>query len=194
MAATIQNFSAPSIDPLRNFRFLVEIAPRADSKLPTPFDSFIGFTSVEGLSLTIDAIPYREGGYNTTTHQLPGQATFSPITLSRGVVLGSSQNHAWTKQLFTTLSGTGQGAAGANFRVDVGIRVLDHPVTAGGAGVIPPTKIYFKVYNAWITSLAYSGLNAGDNAIFVEQMTLAHEGWDANWAGVGTAEATAPSS
>lgn len=193
MAQTIQNFSAPSIDPLRNFRFLVEITALSGSTLPAGFDSFIGFTSVEGLSLTIDAIPYREGGYNTTTHQLPGQATFSPITLSRGVVLGTSQNHAWTKQLFTTLSGSGTGTAGANFRVDVGIRVLDHPVTSGGAA-LPPTKIYFKVYNAWITSLAYSGLNAGDNAIFVEQMTLAHEGWDANWVGTGTAAATAPAS
>jgi phage tail-like protein len=40
----------------------------------------------------------------------------------------------------------------------------------------------FEVYNAWPTSVAYSDLNAGDNALFVEQMTLVHEGFDVNWA------------
>jgi hypothetical protein len=40
----------------------------------------------------------------------------------------------------------------------------------------------FKVYNAWITSVAYSDLNAGDNALFVEQMVLVHEGFDVKWA------------
>jgi hypothetical protein len=39
----------------------------------------------------------------------------------------------------------------------------------------------FKVYNAWITSLAYSDLNAGDNAILVEQMSLTHEGFEVIW-------------
>jgi phage tail-like protein len=39
----------------------------------------------------------------------------------------------------------------------------------------------FKVYNAWPTTVAYSDLNAGDNALYVEQMTLVHEGFDLNW-------------
>jgi hypothetical protein len=39
----------------------------------------------------------------------------------------------------------------------------------------------FKVYNCWPTSIAYSDLNAGDNALFVEQMTLVHEGFDVNF-------------
>ena len=40
----------------------------------------------------------------------------------------------------------------------------------------------FKVFNAWPTTVAYSDLNAGDNALYVEQMTLVHEGFDINWA------------
>jgi len=40
----------------------------------------------------------------------------------------------------------------------------------------------FTVFNAWPTSIAYSDLNAGDNALFVEQMTLVHEGFDVTWA------------
>ena len=34
------------------------------------------------------------------------------------------------------------------------------------------------MYNAWITSLAYSGLDAGGNTLMVEEMTLVHEGFD----------------
>jgi phage tail-like protein len=40
----------------------------------------------------------------------------------------------------------------------------------------------FQVYNTWPTSVAYSDLNAGDNAILVEQLTLVHEGFDIKWA------------
>ena len=48
----------------------------------------------------------------------------------------------------------------------------------------------FKVYNAWPTTVAYSDLNAGDNALYVEQMTLVHEGFDLNWGSVDTTTKT----
>ena len=41
--------------------------------------------------------------------------------------------------------------------------------------------------NAWITSLAYSDLSAGDNAVIVEQLTLVHEGMDILWTSKGEA-------
>jgi phage tail-like protein len=50
----------------------------------------------------------------------------------------------------------------------------------------------FNVYNCWITSVSYSDLNAGDNAIFVEQATLVHEGFDVNWAEDLDADNSAP--
>ena len=150
----------------------------------------MGFTSVSGLSVTTDSIPYREGGYNTTVHQIPGQTTFSPISLQRGVILGTKQNWEWMRQLFATVQGGSRNSQGASFRADLEIRVLSHPIpgSAGGtnAGVGTAADDHvamrFKVYNAWVTSVAYSDLNAGDNAIFVEQVTLVHEGFDVNWA------------
>lgn len=186
----LPNFSKPEADPIRNFRFLVEIIP-LDTNMVSGFNSYLGFNSVEGLSMTINAIPYREGGYNTTQHQLPGQTSFSPITLTRGVIIGSSQNQDWTKAIFSTIAGQGGGKVAQNFRSTVHVKVLDHPMTGQE---LPPSRISFTIYNAWITSLAYSSLNAGDNALFVEQMTLAHEGWLAKWAGssTDTADVTPP--
>ena len=196
------NRSSLATDPLRNFRYLVTFTPlpnagaananKAMANLATPPVTF-GFTSISGMSITTDSIPYREGGYNTTVHQIPGQTTFAPITFQRGVILGTSTNWDWMKTLFATVQGGGSArAAGDNFRCDIEIKVLAHPVPTGAAvdanGATPQTQsatdvvaMRFMVYNAWPTSVSYSDLNAGDNALLVEQMSVVHEGFDISW-------------
>lgn len=189
-------------DPTRNFRFLVSFAPYT-SDHPLQKKVNFGFTSVAGLSMAVESIPYREGGMNTTLHQIPGQATFSPITLTRGVHLGNDEGWRWIKRLFTAVGpGNDSGFAAYQFRSSVTIHVLQHPVNMGNdTGVASsdtdkmsrndPVAVSFRVYNAWISSLAYSDLNAGDNAIMVEQMTLVHEGLDMYWEkNLGTRTAT----
>ena len=192
MATITNNRSSLLTDPLRNFRFLVTFtkqdgASPATTSLAT---AVMGFTSVSGMAVTTDSIPYREGGYNTTVHQIPGQTTFAPITLQRGMMLGTAKNWGWMRDMFATVQG-GAGSRGVaeNFRCDLNIEVLSHPIPGvggEGSGDNTPAKDHvamrFKVYNCWPTSLAYSDLNAGDNALFVEQMTLVHEGFDVNFA------------
>jgi len=197
-------------DPIRNFRFLVTFLPHVGSgELVGNFKPTVGFTSVSGLSTTTESIPYREGGYNTSVHQIPGQTSFSPITLQRGVVLGTSQNWTWMKSLYRTVNATnvaghnrdggtqGRGAT-ADFRCDLDIAVLNHPMAGSAAGNSgfentaarnDRAALRFRVYNAWPTSLAFSDLNAGDNALMVEQMTLVHEGFDTSWASSAGADA-----
>jgi phage tail-like protein len=160
---------------------------------------------VSGLSVTTDSIPYREGGYNTTVHQIPGQTTFAPITLQRGVILNTKQNWEWMRTLFATVQGGSKNVQGKSFRADLEIKVLSHPIpgSAGGNNATGEgatnvnaaddhVAMRFNVYNCWITSVSYSDLNAGDNAIFVEQATLVHEGFDVNWASGLTKETEAP--
>ena len=189
--AIINNRSTLITDPLRNFRFLVTFIPQDPSqkKLSISNATTFGFTSVSGMSVSTDSIPYREGGYNTTVHQIPGQTTFTPLTLQRGVLIGSKQNWDWMRNLFATVTaGNSTRAVDQNFRCDLEIAVLSHPIPGSpNANDTTTTSqdhvaMRFKVYNAWPTSVAYSDLNAGDNALFVEQMTLVHEGFDINWA------------
>lgn len=169
-------------DPLRNFKFVVDI-PHPNKALG---GVRMGFMSVSGLNITTEVIPYREGGMNTTTQKMPGQSDFAPITLSRGVIVGDSRMINWMKQLFTVQQGTGINTAGTDFRSTLLIKILDHPVTKGPI----PVKAVFKVFNAWPTAIAFSDLDAGANAIMVQQMTLAHEGFDYKLAsGIGMAEA-----
>jgi phage tail-like protein len=196
MATIINNRSVLETDPIRNFRFLVTFKPHSAEGSASWYKSEVtlGFTSVSGLSVTTDSIPYREGGYNTTVHQIPGQTTFAPITLQRGVILNTKQNWEWMRTLFSTVQGGSTNVQGKSFRCDLEIEVLSHPipgqgVTAGSTSSDDHVAMRFNVYNCWITSVSYSDLNAGDNAIFVEQATLVHEGFDLNWAPTTTTSA-----
>lgn len=204
MPTIINNRSTLLTDPLRNFRFLVQFKPLTGfpsalgGKLRsgTANQVAFGFTSVSGLSVTTDSIPYREGGYNTTVHQIPGQTTFTPLTLQRGVMLGTSQNWEWMRLLFATVGGGGSTrTVDQNFRCNIEIQVLSHPIPAQGEGAVANAAATdhvakrIEVYNAWLTSVAYSDLNAGDNALLVEQATFVHEGFDVKWATALTASA-----
>lgn len=199
--SAISRFSKLATDPLRNFRFVVEFRITGDrgsaNSASAGSSSFMkfkgGFTSVDGLSMSIDGISYREGGMNTSLHQLPGRVTFTPITLSRGVILGQTEAINWFKQLFAASSGEGiAGADGSSFRCDMDIYVLDHPVTGApliGTGDIISKGAYkmkFTVHNAWISSLSYSGLDASGNSLMYENMTLIHEGLSVQLANYGS--------
>lgn len=183
-------------DPIRNFRFLVTFTDLNGGSAPNAFQDFkkqIGFTSVSGLNISTESIPYREGQFNTTVQQIPGQSTFSPITFQRGVLLGSRQNWRWMEMLFQARDPKGSALSiDTSFRCNIDIKVLNHPVPYNNGGYSELTQergtarndfrvMQFHVYNAWPTSVAYSDLNAGDNALIVEQLTVVHEGFDVDW-------------
>jgi phage tail-like protein len=180
--SAISRFSKLATDPLRNFRFIVEF--RLPDGGTNEFTNFTGgFTSVSGLRITNQAISYREGGMNTTLHQLPGMTAFEPITLTRGVILGSTEGINWMRKLFAAVSGQGiAGSDGTSFRCDLDIYVLDHPITgapnitAGDIIAGNAYKMKFTVHNAWVQQLAFTDLSATDNQLLYETLTLLHEG------------------
>ena len=187
----IGTYSTLASDPLRSFRFQCEFSAAggdgvfsqkliSTNAAPTGVMStgwVGGFTSISGLNITTQNIPYREGGYNTTVHQVPGMTTFSPISLQRGALYGNDQAITWMRGLFAAVAGDGlaagnSGAAAAKgFRVNMKIFVMDHPNTSSN---VP--RMGFDIRNAWITSLNYSDLTANDGAILFESMQLVHEG------------------
>jgi phage tail-like protein len=191
--SNIQRFASIATDPLRNFKFIAEFTPA--SKV---FDGSIaptvatGFTSITGLGINTQSIPYREGGYNTTIHQIPGMTTFTPITFQHGMLVSNLQGINWMRGLFAAAQGEGIGiGAGTDFRVNIDIYVLDHPAQPASdtSDLVANAKMHFKVHNAWITTLQYSDLNAGDQNILFEQMTVVHEGLSVGLTG-GTTNTT----
>lgn len=164
------SFSHVQTDPLRNFKFQAFIH-HADLDDRTPQ---MGFMSISGLSITTDVVVYRQGGMNTTTQKMPGQSDFAPITLSRGLICGDSDIFNWVQQIFMVQQGSGGSTGRDEFRANIDIYLLDHPVTTQSVTY----KAGWRVYNAWPTSLAFGDLDAGANGVELQQITLAHEGWD----------------
>jgi len=172
-------------DPLRKFRFKVDFIQNQsfDKRITTNTAGGFtgGFTTVGGLAINTQPIAYREGGYNTTIHKVPGMASFPDVTLGRGVLYANDQSITWMRGLFAAAAGEGlnvdsTGAtqnASNQFRCDVKIMVMDHP-NADGLYNVP--RMAFLLRNAFITGIAFSDLDAGENQIMTEAITLTHEG------------------
>ena len=62
-------------DPLRNFRFRLEIGGINEAH----------FSEVTGFDITSDAIDYREGDDPTHVRKLPGLTKYGNVTLKRGI-------------------------------------------------------------------------------------------------------------
>lgn len=171
--ATIQS------DPLRVFKFRATF--KVAQGITAPFDKRIvsfsgGFSGISGLAYSVAPIQYREGGYNTTVHQVPGMTTFGPVTFSRGLLYGNDSAITWMRGLFGASAGEGintTDAGKAGFRCNVTIEVMDHP-QAGSRTNAP--RMAFYLHNAWISNLSFTDLNAGQNELMYETMTLVHEG------------------
>lgn len=171
-------------DPLRNFKFMVRFYEQG--AFGTNHFADVGFVSVSGLGIQTEMIPYREGGDNTITRKMPGQSDVGPLQLIRGVFMkGRSPQYEWFKRVFSVMWGQGNTGFNEEFRMNATILVLKHPVTrwaAGGEGdpnSVSSAGLRIELYNCWPANLQFNDLNAGDNSIMVETMTLHHEGFQA---------------
>jgi phage tail-like protein len=167
----------------------------------------IGFAQVSGISVTNEVISYREGGMNTHPHKMVAQSDFAPVSFARGAFAGQDQMWKWQRFIHAWLGGgisgeefAGNGSLGDGaYRCDIVVRVYDHPHTARAANgnanglkyqydgapsseVTPGNvKFGFKLFNAWPGSYALTDLNAGDNGILIQSMTVHHEGFYVAW-------------
>ena len=171
--ASIANYRT---DPLRAFKFHVIINSSIINATNSATNVALGFMSVSGLGVQTDVISYRQGGYNTTTNKMPGQSDFGPLVLQKGVICGDANMIDWLNQTFLVQQGTGNWNNSQEFRANIDILVIDHPVTTATAAV----KAAFRVYNAWPTQVSFNDFDAANNMFMVSQMTVAHEGWQVN--------------
>lgn len=190
LGKTIDDRGSILTDPLRAFRFKAVFEAANGG---APFDNRIvsssgttvgqnqgftgGFTNIGGLGIGVAPITYREGGYNTTVHQIPGMASYSPITMSRGVLFGNDQSITWMRGLFAAASGEGLNVSNTDysktFRCNIKIYLMDHP-NADAKENDP--RMAFLVRNAWLSSVGFTGLDATSNTLMMEDLVFQHEG------------------
>ena len=191
---------ATASDPIRNFKFLVEIAPTGGAgagkssglALAAPNIGKLGFSVMSGISVQNEMVGYREGGMNTHTHKLVGQSDFAPVTFSRGVFFSQPDMWRWQEFIHSwNQASTGSSSVDNDYRCDITVRVFDHPVSSGNyqeAGqvngnnpAIGAAKLGVKLFNCWPGAYALSDLSAGESGIMIQQLTVHHEGFYIAW-------------
>lgn len=150
-------------DPLRGFKFRVEIQPNGPGA---------GFSKVSGLREETEVVEYREGTDPVTVRKLPGLTSYGDVTLERGLSTDRSII-SWREEIIR-LSGTAgagantpDGLLGADFRRNVKIRLYNKE----GENIFTWT-----LRNAWPRSLEYTDLDAQASNVVVTRLVLAHEG------------------
>lgn len=133
-------------DPLRNFRFRVEIDGIQQA----------GFTEATGFDATVDVIDYREGNDPTHVRKLPGLTKYGNITLKWGIT-DSIEIYNWHKAVID----------GNTQRKNISIVVIDE---AGN------DKARWNIINAWPTKYDPVDLNAKGNDVSIETLEIVHEG------------------
>jgi phage tail-like protein len=135
-------------DPLRNFRFRLEIDGITQA----------GFSEVGIGETTTDAIDYREGNMPAHVTKLSGLTKYGNITLKWGVT-DSVELWNWHRQI---VAGQIQ-----NQRKKVTIVAIDEQGR---------DKARFVVSEAWPIKYDPSDLNAKGNEVLIEVLELANEG------------------
>lgn len=136
----------PRNDPLRNFRFRLEIEGVEQA----------GFSEVSGFDVTVDPIDYREGTDPTHVRKLTGLTKYGNITLKWGVT-DSLELHNWHRQIVD----------GDIQRKNIAIIVVNE------AG---EDKARFEIAEAWPSKYDPTDLNAKGNEVAIETLEICNEG------------------
>ena len=139
------------IDPLRNFRYRLEIDSITQA----------GFSEVAIAETTIDAVDYREGIDPPHVRKLSGLTKYGNITLKWGLTVGGS-----ALDLFKWHAAVSAGLVMEN-RKTVAI------ILQNEAGV---DSARFVITDAWPVKYDPSDLNAKGNEVMIELLELANEG------------------
>ncbi|MFN8524434.1 MAG: phage tail protein [Chloroflexota bacterium] len=134
-----------SVDPIRNFRFRVEIDGILDA----------GFTEASGFDSSTDVIEYREGKDPAHVRKLPGLNKFGDVTLKYGVT-GDTRLFEWRKEIVD----------GRLDRRTVYIVAFDEN---------GDERVRWQCRNAWPSRLDPSDYNARGNDVAIDTLTITCE-------------------
>jgi len=149
-------------DPYKTFKFRVKWDGRYVA----------GVSKVGALKRTTQVVDHREGGDPSTVRKSPGQTSYEPITLERGVT-HDVEFEQWANKVWNFGSGLGAEVSLKDFRKDLIIEVYNE------AGQL---AIAYKVYRCWVSDYqALPELDASGNAVAIQTLKLENEGWERDY-------------
>ncbi len=148
-------------DPMSVFNFyltLIDSSNVASALLSAALNFAVaGFSECTGLDAILEVMDYKEGGVNDYVHKLPTRASFSNITLKRGVTFLADDLWSWHQSF----------VQGAGKRRDGVIVLMDESRT--------PAKVW-KFKHGIPLKWTGPSLNATQSAVAIESLEIAHEG------------------
>jgi len=145
-------------DPYKQFKFRVKWDGR----------TIAGIDKVSELKRSTEVICHREGGDPSSLRRSPGITTYEPIMLTRGRT-HDTEFEEWINKVWNFGSTLGTEVSLADFRKDIVIELYNE------AGQL---AMAFKVFRCWPSEYTpLNELDANNNSIALESITLQHEGW-----------------
>jgi phage tail-like protein len=149
-------------DPYKNFKFRVK----------WDGNYVAGVSKVTALKRTTEMVEHREGGDPSTSRKSPGRSKYEDITLERGVT-HDPEFEKWANKVWNYGSGPGAEVSLKDFRKDL---ILDMFNEAG------QKVVSYKIYRAWVVEFqAMPDLDANANAVAIQSLKLANEGWERDY-------------
>jgi len=149
-------------DPYKNFKFRVKWDGRYVA----------GVSKVGALNRSTEVVEHREGGDPSSARKSPGQTSYDPITLERGVT-HDTEFERWANKVWNFGAGAGSEVSLKDFRKDIIIDVFNE----AGQKVLS-----YKVYRCWVSEYqALPELDASGNAVAIQTLTLQNEGWERDY-------------
>lgn len=144
------------VDPYKDFRF----------KVKWDGNYVAGFSKAAGLMHSTVTVVHRAGDLG-----IPGEQSYSPITLERGVTHDVAfeqwANKVWDYRNSTAPS---QDESLKDFRKDITIELFN----AAGQKALA-----YNVFRCWVSEFqAMPELDGAGNAVAIETLTLQNEGWE----------------
>jgi phage tail-like protein len=144
---------ADRVDPYKSYNFHLEIDGITKA----------AFRECAGLDATVAPIQYREGDEKVfTSRKLPGQVTYSNISLKRGIT-DNVELWTWIKKFI-------DGKGKLDERKNGSVVLMDDNGT--------DEKLRWNFVLAWPTKWSGPSFNATSNEVAIESLELAHEGID----------------
>ena len=130
-----------------------------------------GFLGASGLGGELVTFEYREGGENTTPHQLPDYMKWPDFTLSKGEVINDSDVWHWFRTYFQL---EGSMILKPAFFRNIFIDAFGNDKDAGPI-------ISFKIYRAFVKKLDLGSFDSATSSFRVNSITIAHHGVNAEF-------------
>lgn len=154
----------------------------ADDRTATPFTTFnfrvritvdgdelcsAAFSECDGLEMTMEPEPHREGGNNVTEHQLVGPVTYGQLTLRRGM---TNTYDLW--DWFNRANRTNE-PGGYSMRTNATVEMLAS--SRGETGNEPDVTARFTLHRCLPVKLSAPSLSASDGDVAIEELQVAYE-------------------